>query len=81
MGKYDDMKNLNLTLDERLGVFGNLMLDKLAAIQGYTNLLIHQLDEHEITGLPDNFKEWLIIVKQAADDLEELREVLIMQRK
>ena len=81
MGKYDKYKNLNLTPDERLGVFGNQMMEELVVIQGYAHLLILQLDEHEITGLPDNFKEWLIILNRATDNLVELREVLIMQRK
>jgi hypothetical protein len=81
MGKYDKYKNLNATPDERLGFFGNQMMEELVVIQGYSSLIIQLLETHEITELPIDLKQWLVIVKRAADNLAELREVLIMQRK
>ena len=78
MSKYDELlpyKKENA--ERRLQAFRSELRPLTATIKGYSQLILHRSENDENIDIPDEFKEWIEKILVAAQDIDELREILL----
>ena len=78
MSKYESLKEYrNLSAETRLGMLAMEMVRHLAVIHGLGSIIEDRLEDENI-GSIEELRDWMRQIVEAADDLAELREILVL---
>jgi hypothetical protein len=76
MSKHDHLKPFaESNSDQKLIALRHELLRHIEVVKS-VSLLLKKIDPKEVTGLPENFGDWVTRLEQAGDDLTEVLNIL-----